>query len=193
MTEALSYLAPVIDAVEKKRHAQPHVVLAIDGMSAAGKTTAAAALAELWSAPVIHMDDFFLPLPLRTPERLSEPGGNVHYERFAQEVLPGLAAGEPFSYRVFDCGRMDYTGTAEIPAAPVVIVEGAYALHPRFGDYADIRVFFSIDESEQERRVIRRGGKETWEAFRTRWIPMENAYHTAFHTRERAGIVLHAT
>ena len=32
------------------------------------------------------MDDFFLPMELRTAERLEEPGGNVHYERFSAEV-----------------------------------------------------------------------------------------------------------
>ena len=29
---------------------------------------------------LISMDDFFLPIPLRTKERLQSAGGNVHYE-----------------------------------------------------------------------------------------------------------------
>ena len=183
-------LGPVTAAVEAALGEKPRVILALDGMAAAGKTTAAETLARRWAAPVVHMDDFFLPPALRTPERLAEPGGNVHYERFAAEVLPYLKAGEPFAYRVFDCSRMTYGERAEIAAAPVVIVEGAYALHPRFGSYADVTVFFSVDPAEQRRRVLARNGAEGWEAFRTRWIPLENAYHAACRTRERADIVI---
>ena len=183
-------LAPVIAAVEALRGAGRPVVLTLDGMAAAGKTTAAQALAALWGAPVVHMDDFFLPPELRTPERLAEPGGNVHYERFEAEVLPGLRDGAPFSYRVFDCSVMDYRGERTIPDAPVAIVEGSYAMHPRFGRYAGVTVFLSVDPAEQERRVRERNGPEKWIDFRDRWIPMENAYHTAFRLRETADIVL---
>ena len=57
-------------------------ILAIDGRAAAGKTTLANLLQEYFDGAVIHMDDFFLPLELRTKERYATPGGNVHYERF---------------------------------------------------------------------------------------------------------------
>ncbi|MEI3593674.1 MAG: DUF3842 family protein [Lachnospiraceae bacterium] len=56
-------------------------IIAIDGRCAAGKTTLAARLAKELGGDVIHMDDFFCRLTLRTQERRSEPGGNVHYER----------------------------------------------------------------------------------------------------------------
>ena len=69
-------------------------VIALDGRAAAGKSTLAAALAETLQAAVIHMDDFFLPPALRTPQRLDRPGGNIHYERFAEEVLPRLRGGQ---------------------------------------------------------------------------------------------------
>ncbi len=187
--DVLTLLRPVIDAVEDLLQSQARVLLVMDGMSCAGKTTATQALSRRWNAPVVHMDDFYLPRDLRVPERLAEPGGNVHYERFLEEVLPHLAAGEAFSYRVFDCGTMEYGGLAHIPAAAVTIVEGAYAMHPVFGDYGDITVFFSIDPETQMQRVSRREpGKE--DDYESRWIPMENAYHAAFRTRERADIVL---
>ncbi len=183
-------LTPIQAALEARKAAGKRTVLAIDGMAAAGKSTAAEALSRHWNAPVVHMDDFFLPSELRTTERLAEPGGNVHYERFAAEVLPHLAAGEAFSYRAFRCSTMTFDDIKMITAAPLVIVEGAYAMHPIFGDYADLTVFFSIGTEEQQHRILARDGEDGWEAFHTRWIPMENAYHAAFHTRERADILL---
>ena len=165
-------------------------VVAIDGRAASGKTTKASLLHAVLDAPVIHMDDFFLPPALRTPERLAQPGGNVHYERFAQEVLPGLASGEDFTYRVFDCSQMGFHGLREIPAAPIRIVEGSYALHPELGSYADLRVFSTVDETEQMARILRRNGEKMAEMFRTRWIPMEEKYFSHFDIRDKADVSL---
>lgn len=172
-------------------NAQPAVrVIALDGRAASGKTTKATLLSAVLKAPVIHMDDFFLPPALRTPERLIQPGGNVHYERFAAEALPHLASGEAFTYRVFDCSKMDFGGVQEIPAAPIRIVEGSYAHHPELGSYADLRIFSTVEEDEQMARILRRNGERMAEMFRTRWIPMEEKYFSAFGIRGKAHLCL---
>ena len=67
------------EKIKKLLAEKQHVVVAIDGMAASGKTTAAEQLTEQLGGEVIHMDDFFLPPEMRTEERLSQPGGNVHY------------------------------------------------------------------------------------------------------------------
>ena len=74
------------------------VVLTIDGRAASGKSSLALTLAKNYSGRVVHMDDYFLPQELRTAERLTEPGGNLHYERFVAEILPGLRDEAGFSY-----------------------------------------------------------------------------------------------
>ena len=135
---------------------------------------------------VVHMDDFFLPGELRTPERLAAPGGNVHAERFAEEVLPYLRRGEAFRYRRFDCHRMDYNGWVEIPTVPVIIVEGAYSQYPQFGHYADLTVFCDIAPEEQKRRITARNGEEHWMVFREQWIPLEEKYLAEYHIKENA-------
>ncbi|WP_249299610.1 uridine kinase family protein [Feifania hominis] len=165
-------------------------VLAIDGCAASGKTTAAQLLGELFCCPVIHMDDFFLPAALRTPQRLGEPGGNIHYERFASEVLPGLRMGQALSYRVFDCSRGCCSSSREILPAALHIVEGAYSLHPRFGDYCALRVFCHIAPEKQKKRILARSGPELLKAFTGRWIPMENRYFEHYGIRESCDFVL---
>ena len=79
------------------------LLIAIDGRCAAGKTTLAAHLQEFLPCNVIHMDSFFLRPEQRTPERLQEPGSNVDYERFTNEVLIPLLQGAAFSYCTYDC------------------------------------------------------------------------------------------
>lgn len=186
----MEHLLPLIDRAEHILHQAGRCILVIDGMAAAGKTTTAEYLSTRWNAPVVHMDDFFLPPELRTKERLAQPGGNVHYERFMREVLPAMKAGAPFSHRVFDCSVMDFAGTKDIPAAPIVIVEGAYAMHPVFDKYWDVSAFFTVEPATQRQRIIARGGEEVWNTFQSRWIPMENAYHSAFDTLRRADILI---
>lgn len=174
-------------AVQRRQEGVCPVVIAVDGMAGSGKTTLAALLETRLDAAVIHMDDFFLPQGFRTPERLRAPGGNVYYERFAQEVLPYLRCGQPFAYRVFDAHAHRYTGTRRVEARPFVIVEGSYSQHPAFGDAYDLRVFCEVSPAEQLRRVRARS-PERADLFRAFWIPMENRYFDACGIRAQSDI-----
>ena len=165
-------------------------VIAIDGRASSGKTTLARQLAEIMEAGIIHMDDFFLPAKLRTPERYKEAGGNVHYERFIEEVLPHLKKPGKFTYRTFDCSTMGYGKHAEVKDSLWRIVEGAYSLHPEFGNYADLKVFYDISPEEQERRIIRRNGRERYRVFKNRWIPLEENYIRSCSVMNRADLVI---
>lgn len=169
-------LLPIVGKTDALLRTQGRAVIALDGRCASGKSSAAALLAQLWNAPVIHMDDFFLPEPLRTKERFREAGGNIHYERFQKEVLLPLSAGKSFSYRIFDCKKRDYAGKRHIPSSPVILVEGAYSLHPAFGSYADASFFFDISPELQYRRLQRRNGEQAAQTFLQKWIPLENRY-----------------
>lgn len=164
-------------------------IIAIDGRAASGKSTMGKLLAQILDAPLIQMDDFFVPPVLRSEERFKEPGSNVHYERFIEEVLPYINEGI-FEYRIFDCSIMDYNGKKKIEKAPWRIVEGSYSHHPRFGEYADIKVYAYVDSEEQMQRIRERNGETMAEMFRTRWIPMEEAYFDAYAIKENADIIV---
>ncbi len=166
------------------------VIAAMDGRSASGKTTAAEWLASQLDGEVIHMDDFFLPPELRVPERRAEPGGNVHYERFAQEVLKGLDSGGTFRYRRFDCSAMAYGETKGAGVKRLTIIEGAYSLHPCFGNYFDLAVFFHVEPEEQKRRIHARNGSEKLNDFTNLWIPMEERYIAACDVESRCDMTV---
>ena len=170
------------------------LVVAIDGRCASGKTTVAEQLSRITGAGIVHMDDFFLPANLRTDKRLAEPGGNVHYERFYEEVLPRLGDRSEFGYHRFDCSKMQLGENVIVPAGTkdgfVRVVEGAYSLHPYFGEYADIRVFSQVEKEEQLRRIANRDGEAVLFTFREKWIPMEETYFKAFSIRESADMVI---
>ena len=180
---------PVLKALVKLPE-KPLYVIAIDGRAASGKTTLSGQLAAVLEADVIHMDDFFLPLDLRTKERFAEAGGNVHYERFSEEVLPNLRNKKKFSYRKFDCSKMELHGSCTVNPGKWRIVEGAYSLHPAFGNYADLKIFFDIAPAEQIKRISRRNGEEKAKIFASRWIPLEENYILKTDVMKRSDLIL---
>ena len=92
------------EEILKRRGEKRPFLVAVEGGSASGKSTLGTALARELDATLVHMDDFFLPMELRTPQRFSQPGGNVHWERVLTEVLQPLKAGKTLEYGV-DCGN----------------------------------------------------------------------------------------
>lgn len=162
------------------------ILVAIDGRSAAGKSTLAGELAKDTGAVVIHMDDYFRPRSLQEPG----PGGNMDLARFRQEVLEPLKAGKPAVTRPFDCRLQQLQAPVTIRPSDLVIVEGAYCLHPDLGDPWDLRVFVNVDSQEQKRRILERNGPEKAAQFETVWIPREEEYLQTFQIQDRCDLVL---
>lgn len=158
---------------------QSSFLLAIDGMSGSGKTTLAHHLAQKFHAQVFHMDDFFLPLEMRTPERLQQSGGNVHYERFLETVLKPLSCQQDVDYQPFDCQAMTLKKSEHKSYCPFCIVEGSYALHPSLQSYYTHAVVLKISADTQKERLLKRN-PEKIEMFINKWIPLENQYFQAF-------------
>lgn len=170
-------LSQINDIVENCKPFGKRTVLAIDGMSASGKTTLAAELADQFSGAVIHTDDFYLPFELRTEERRAQPGGNLDYERFAREVLPYLNQKTEITYGRFSCREGKIVETVKIGAdCPLIIVEGAYSMRPEFRKAYDLSICMLISEELQRERLIAREGRERYANFEKLWVPLENRY-----------------
>ncbi len=175
-----------IDALMKEKS---RTTVAIDGVCGSGKSTLGELVREVYGCNLFHMDDFFLPLPRKTPERLAETGGNVDYERFRSEVLQGLATGRRFSYRVYDCASRTMAESVRVTPARLNLVEGVYSLHPTLRDFYDLRVFLRISREEQHRRILARSGPRLLERFIGEWIPLEDRYFEEMEVQKRCELV----
>ena len=172
MVEKLNFVKQHIDRLLNQ---QESVVVAIDGKCTSGKTTLASLLADVYDCNVFHMDDFFLRPEQRTPERFAEIGGNVDYERFAEELLAPLKAGEPFFYRPFDCSTFTLAQPVSVQPKKLTIIEGTYSHHPYFDDPYDLKILLTVTEDLQHQRVLERPAFLHSRFFES-WIPMENRY-----------------
>ena len=167
------------------------VSVAIDGRAASGKTTTAKLLSHALECPVFHADDYFLPFEMKTPERLSLPGGNIHYERLKSEIVDNL--GNDIEYAPYDCSTASLSDPIRVPASQINILEGSYSQHPFFGDAFDIRVFCSVSSEIQKQRILARNGKEMLMRFESEWIPMEEKYFQTFNIADKCDYLLDNT
>lgn len=173
--------------IEKLLEEKSSVLIAIDGSCTSGKTTLAALLAEKYDCTVLHMDEFFLRPEQRTEERLAQPGGNVDYERFREEVLQPLLAGGAFSYRPYDCGTGSLTEPVAVEPKKLTVVEGTYSHHPYFGDPYDLKIYLNVSPEVRVQRILRRPAF-LQKRFFEEWIPMEQRYFREFRIEEKADI-----
>lgn len=185
--EVLEYIDALVNNSNKLQ-----IIVAIDGRCASGKTTLATYLSENYECNVFHMDDFFLPPAKRTLERLKEPGGNVDYERFLDEVLIPLRINDEFDYCPYNCKTQSMSECIHVNPLRLVVIEGAYSCRPELMEYYDLKIFMSVGEKEQKKRIMQRNGEKAAKIFESRWIPYEEKYFKAFNIKEKCDVIINS-
>ena len=165
--------------VSKVRHAPARAgatrVLAVDGPAGSGKSTLAARLAPRLDAPVLTMDDIY-------------PGWDGLAEAAAlvvRSVLEPLAQDRPARYRRYDWIRHEYADLVDVPAAPVLALEGCACGSRIVAPYISLLLWVEAPEDVRFDRGIARDGEKFrphWE----RWARQEDSLFAAEGTRERA-------
>ena len=182
MTEA------IIKKISELAKNKNPLLVAIDGRCASGKTTLAAELKNRIGCHVVHMDDFFLQPSQRTEQRLSQPGGNLDRERLLSEVLLPISRGEAAQYRPFRCHSGVFDDPVSVSNNGVILFEGSYSCHPELEKFYDLKIFLTVSPDEQLKRLEIRN-PERLDAFKSRWIPLEEKYFSHFDIQSTCDIV----
>ena len=135
----------------------------------------------MFAAAVIHTDDYVIPHPRKTAERLAMPGGNCEAERLVLEVLDPWKSGCPVQYRKYDCGQDRILPGQPLPESGTLIVEGCYCNLPGIRKFADLSLFMDTPEETRMARLKERETPESLKQYYEKWIPLENAYFDAYH------------
>lgn len=168
-------------------------LVTLDGPCASGKTTLARVLAEMVGAAVMHTDDFVVPHALKTPERLAIPGGNCDAEHLVNDALAPWKAGLPGMYRRYDCKHASLLAQEPLPGGNIMILEGSYCNLPAIRAYADLCLFLDTPEEIRFARLRRRETPESLRRFREMWIPLENAYFSAYRLPDERCLIIQET
>ena len=179
----------LVRRVEELLARQGRVLAAIDGRCGSGKSTLAALLAARWDCTLVH-GVVLCPRPGQPPPRgLARGGGTVDRERWEAEALAPRGEGRAALYRPYDCHAGRLKEPVAAPCRPVVLAEGSYTCHPDLWACYDLHVFVTAPLEVRLTRLARRPGVDL-EAFRTRWIPLEEAYFASQRLPERCDLVL---
>ncbi len=182
--------AEALCAIARAVREEPRFLVTLDGPCASGKTTLARRLAEVFRAELVHTDDFYTPHTQKTPERLAIPGGNCDADRLAAELIAPWRKGEPAVYRRYDCHNDCMVPPEPLSGSPVMLLEGSYCNLPVLRAWADVRLFLDVPEELRMRRLQQRESEASLRQFAARWIPLENAYFTAYGLPDEGCLVL---
>ena len=154
-------------------------VVAIDGLSGAGKTTLASLVAARLGAPVVHMDDL-------------DPGwdglaAGVAY--LVDAVLRPLAVGEPARYRAWDWADERRGAVRSLVPPPTLVLEGCGASVGEASTFASVRVWVEAPIEIRRARGLARDG-EAFRPYWQCWAAQEEAVFAADGTRARADLVV---
>ena len=178
-------LADIYRRIDGLLNTKDKIIIAIEGNSAAGKSTLALLISNIYDCNLFHMDDYFLQPELKTEERLREVGGNVDYVRFKDAVIAGINSRRSFSYRAYDCKQMRLKELILVEPKKLSIIEGSYSMHPVFADNYDLKIFLQIGKKEQRNRILKRNGELMYKRYAEEWIPKENSYFFEFKIKEK--------
>ncbi|WP_168207486.1 uridine kinase family protein [Microlunatus elymi] len=154
------------------------VIIAVDGHSAAGKSTFARAVAAELDAALVHGDDFYRVMDEDERAALTpEQGADQYYDcqRLRSEVLIPLRRGRSVQFRPYDwAANRLATDITTIPPARRVVVEGLFVSRPELADVVDLAVLVTADAALRRRRQLARAdASPEWLA---RWDAAERWY-----------------
>jgi uridine kinase len=154
------------------------LVVAVDGHSAAGKSTFSQRLAERVDAALVSGDDFYRVMPASKRTMLGPAdGADLYYdwERMRDEALRPLHEGRDARYRPYDWESNSLMNrTVSITPQPVVIVDGLFVSRPELDCFNDRTVLVMADPEVRLRRQLDRA--DATRAWLERWDAAESWY-----------------
>ena len=162
---------------ERKRGAP--VLVAIDGHSAAGKSTLTRTLQKRLEAPLVSGDDFYRVMDEAKRFSLDTEEGYrrlYDWERLAAEVLGPLRNGRTARYQVYDWTTGTLGNYKEVAPRGVILMEGVYSARPELRGYYDACLLVKTPQRVREARQKRRARADASEAWLERWEAAERYY-----------------
>lgn len=170
----------------------PRLVVTIDGLGGAGKSTLAAALATELGAAVVQGDDFY-----RTSAERSAPdfdpaeiGGSFDWVRLREQVLRSSSQGSAVRYQRYDWDHDRLGAWVELDEAQPLIVEGVYVARPELRGFATTTMWVETERSSRLERGLERDGEEARSLWVDEWMPAEDRYVLALDPAAACDIII---
>jgi uridine kinase len=165
-------------------------LVAIDGYSAAGKSTLSRLIAaSVGRCQVVAGDDFYRVMAPDRRAALSAEAGYAEYfdwQRLEAQVLRPLRAGRPARFQVYEWEHNRLGDWKRVAPEGVIVVEGVYSTRPELVGYYDATLY--VEAPREARQLRQRARGDAWE-WVERWEAAEAYYMQRHGTRARADVV----
>ncbi len=162
---------------------QALILVGIDGLGGAGKSTVANSIKEnIPNTTIVQMDDFYVPELTRSD-----------WDRVYVQVIAPLENNSVGSYQRFDWDAKKLAECREVIPKGVVIIEGVYALHGKLRGRYDYKVWVEAPYEVRLQRGLERDGEEARSQWVNEWMPIEEEYKESEKPHESADLIIDGT
>jgi uridine kinase len=167
------------------------VLLGIDGLGGAGKTSLAAAITDARpDVQVVHGDDFYGPEERDWRSWTPRQGYERYFDhqRLAAELLQPLRQGQQGRFRRHDWEQNALADWVDVAPRGLIVVEGVYMLRPQLRPMWDLTVYVDVPLQIRAARQHARGENDA--GWIERWMAAENYYEQVHNPASVADIVV---
>ena len=182
----------VLHLIDRRSRIGGPLLIAVDGLGGAGKSTLAAQLsAALPRSSIVEVDDFYRPM---TAEDRADLGPREGYERYfdwvrlLDEAIEPLRKQRRARFRRYDWEMNSLGEWCEVAPSDVVIVEGVYSTRPELRPLFGVTVYVDTPRVQRAARMTARGYDNL--DWLDHWMAAEDWYVRHHRPAERADLVI---
>lgn len=197
----------IADEIKKLYDPERTVIIGIDGLGGAGKSTVSEEICRIFSEDgvhitILHIDDFIHPRAVRYSDRMAEWECYYYlqwrYDYLIDEIIKPIRSGAPFHKKIelYDKDNDSYIlADTDIPVGSIVIIEGIFLQREELENLFNHMIFIDVPEEIRLKRVLERDGyigdkEQIAEKYNSRYFPAERYYCENCSPARKASLVI---
>ena len=187
MKDNLSLIPELILEINNLSRNKELVLIAIDGLGGAGKTSLAELLRKaVINCDIVQLDDFYSPA-LQAADLL----------RLKKQVIIPLFNQQAARYQIYEWQTESLSDWHVLKPEGIFIFEGVYALDQTIRDYYDLKIWIETPAdmgfSRGVARDIARDGVDNTVKWKKVWMPLEERYRIEQNPAKFADYIIYGT